>query len=104
MKIYKILSLVAVLFMLQNFCEAQTKDVYEICRSGDTASLKAMLLQTPLLIDSKQSKGFTPLIIATYNGQAEISAILLRSGADINAQDKAGNTALMAILQWYNFY
>ena len=97
MKVNKIIALVWVLLLLQNYCTAQIKDVYEVCRSGDTTSLKAMLVQNPLIIDSIQSNGFTPLIIATYNGQVAISSILLAHGADVNAQDKAGNTALMGL-------
>ena len=97
MKISRIVILIAAVLLQQNQCVAQTKDVYEVCRSGDTTTLKAMLQQTPSLIDSKQSNGFTPLIIATYNGQAEISTILIQHGADVNAQDKAGNTALMGL-------
>ena len=37
----------------------------------------------------------TPLIIAAYNNQPEVVALLLKLGADIDAADSAGNTALM---------
>ncbi|XP_013411682.1 uncharacterized protein LOC106174599 isoform X2 [Lingula anatina] len=42
----------------------------------------------------EEDSGYTPLIIAVLNGNHEISASLIRHGADINGQDFKGNTAL----------
>ena len=97
MKRYPIVLIILCLLALQNHAAAQTKDLFEVCRKGDTAALKKMLQLDSLLVNQQQSSGFTPLIIATYNGQTAIAKILLDNGAAINAQDRSGNTALMGL-------
>ena len=97
MKKYLIVMMLLGLLNLQNKVTAQTKDVFELCRSGNTADLKILLQQDTSLVNFKQSNGFTPFIIATYHGQVAISELLIKQGADINAQDRSGNTALMGL-------
>ncbi len=97
MKIFKFVFILVGLLALQKQVIAQTKDVYDFCRNGDTTALRKMLTVEPTLVNDKKSNGFTPFIIATYNGQLEISKILIEKGANINAQDKSGNTALMGL-------
>jgi len=43
----------------------------------------------------QDEKAYTPLIIACYNNQYEAAKLLLNAGANINAADYGGNTALM---------
>ncbi len=45
-------------------------------------------------IDAETSGKLTPLMIACERGSEEIASLLLTVGADINAADIAGNTAL----------
>ena len=97
MKKYLIVVCFIGLLTLQNKVTAQTKDVFELCRNGNTADLKTMLQQDTSLVNFKQSNGFTPFIIATYNGQVAVATLLIEKGADINAQDRSGNTALMGL-------
>ena len=97
MKKYLIVACFIGLLALQNKVSAQTKDVFDLCRNGNTADLKTMLQQDTSLVNFKQSNGFTPFIIATYNGQVAVAALLIEKGADINAQDRSGNTALMGL-------
>ena len=42
----------------------------------------------------KDTAGWTPLHCAAYAGHANVVAVLLRAGADINEKDNRGNTAL----------
>ncbi len=67
----------------------------DACRRGDTGDVTQLCQLFPDLINAADFKGFTPLIIAVYNNQAEVADILLQNGADPNAQDLSGNTALM---------
>ena len=97
MKKYLIVIMLSGLLAFQNKVAAQTKDVFELCRNGNTTDLKILLQQDTSLINFKQSNGFTPFIIATYNGQVAVSKLLIEQGADINAQDRSGNTALMGL-------
>jgi ankyrin repeat protein len=67
----------------------------DACRRGDTKEVKQLCDMFPELINARDAKGFTPLIIAVYNHQAAVADILLANGADVNVQDFSGNTALM---------
>ena len=76
----------------------QTKELtyfIDACRRGDLDEVTQLCTLFPQLVSEKDAKGFTPLIIAVYNNQPAVAALLLSNGADINAQDAAGNTALM---------
>jgi uncharacterized protein len=70
----------------------------DACRSGEVADVTKMCELFPELINESDSKGFTPLIIAAYNNQPEVVAILLQAGADSTIGDRNGNTALMGAL------
>ena len=65
-------------------------------RLGDTAVI-AELLDRKIDGDARDSKGYTPLIIACYNNHYDAAKLLLDAGADVNAQDTGGNTALMGV-------
>ena len=97
MKKYLIVIMLFGMQALQNKVAAQTQDVFDLCRNGKTAELKTLLQLDTSLINYKKSNGFTPFIIATYNGQVDVSKLLIEKGADINAQDRSGNTALMGL-------
>ena len=42
----------------------------------------------------RQKDGFTPLMVAVSNGDAEIAGMLLAKGADPNLRSQGGTTAL----------
>lgn len=75
----------------------------DACRRGEVADVAKMCELFPELINERDNKGFTPLIIAAYNDQAEVVAILLQAGADSAMGDRNGNTALMgAVFKGYD--
>lgn len=56
------------------------------------------LLRVGAMIEGRDARGYTALILASYNGQASTTRLLLELGADPNAGDShRGNTALMGI-------
>ncbi|MEJ7911519.1 MAG: ankyrin repeat domain-containing protein [Chitinophagaceae bacterium] len=67
----------------------------DACRRGDVKEVQQMCGLFQHLINEKDLKGFTPLIIAVYNKHPEVVSVLLQNGANVDAQDEAGNTALM---------
>ena len=68
---------------------------YAAARTGDNEIISEFL-NSGLPVDIKNHKGYTALMIATYNGQKSIVDTLINHGANVCAQDNKGNTALMA--------
>jgi len=68
---------------------------YAAARTGDNEVISEFL-NAGLPIDVKNHKGYTALMIATYNGQKNVVNTLIKEGANVCAQDNRGNTALMA--------
>lgn len=56
------------------------------------------LLQAGAELEARDPRGFTALILASYNGHDAATAELIAAGADIDTPDEArGNTALMGV-------
>lgn len=54
------------------------------------------LLSAGTTLEAYNSRGYTALILASYNGHVSTTGLLLASGAEVDAPDAArGNTALM---------
>ena len=74
------------------------KDVFDqflfACETGDYATVYK-LSKNEQLINEKNIKGWSPIIVATYNGHIEIIKLLLQKGASINDQNNKGTTVLM---------
>ena len=47
-------------------------NIYDISRSGDLEALKDIYKHTPELINQTNDKGYSPLVLATYHGHAEV--------------------------------
>ena len=66
-------------------------------RWGEIEEVKQMVEAEPRLLAVRVPKGYPPLILASYNEQYEITKYLLDRCAEVDAQDTAGNTALMGV-------
>jgi hypothetical protein len=49
-----------------------------------------LFLGSGINADTRDERGWTPLMISAFNGNAEIAALLIRSGADVHTTDNAG--------------
>ena len=72
-------------------------DIFDACRRGDLAAVEQLYADDPQVIHSSDFRGFTPLILAVYNDQPIVADFLLQHGAHPDAQDAAGNSALMGV-------
>jgi ankyrin repeat protein len=76
--------------------ERLRETLHEACRTGDLRAAKR-LSRWPLggrRMKKRNSAGLTPLMAAVGSGHTEIALLLLRRGAEINAADPTGMTAL----------
>lgn len=62
---------------------------------GEVSNIKKLLELDPVLLDSKDDTGLTPLMAAGYSGQEDAVKVLLDSKVLIDVKDKEGLTALM---------
>ena len=66
--------------------------------SSGNEDLILFLLDQGFDIDSPTQAGWTPLFIATRDGQAEAAKLLIYQGANLNAQTNLGATALTMVV------
>lgn len=72
----------------------QFDNIMEACQKGDLEYLRTVSNINKYL-EQKNDKGWTPLIVATYNNQKEIVNFLLEKGADVFAKNHNGTNLLM---------
>ncbi len=92
------LSFVALAEQNPEAIKVQLQDYYfDAARRGDVPMLETFI-ESGYSLDTRDSKGYTALILAAYYGQAPAVEHLLAAGADACAQDQRGNTALMGAI------
>jgi ankyrin repeat protein len=80
-KKYLIVGAIFVLVVI--FLAAQ--DIHKAVGQGDLAKVKELLEKKPELVNTKDSQGNTPLLLAAYRGHSEIVGFLIAKGADLNS-------------------
>jgi ankyrin repeat protein len=73
--------------------EEVVEGTFALAREGRTGPLGEMI-DAGVPIDTRNARGDTLLIVATYAQQAETVAELLRRGADVDVVNSAGQTAV----------
>lgn len=72
------------------------RDLHDFARSGDLRGLANILSHSPDSdLNAKNAQGYSPLMLAVYNGQDDFCEALLRCGADVNSTDSVDNSLLM---------
>ena len=67
----------------------------EAVEKNNQEELQSILRSNPFLIDEKDKRGWTPLIISSFNGYNGMTDILLASGANPNKPNPKGTVPLM---------
>lgn len=80
---------------------AQQKDVFDVARSGTVEEMQQLLKQNPDVINSTNSMGFSPLILACYRGNTNVAKFLIQHVKDINYKSPEG-TALAGLCIRYH--
>ncbi|MGA3185851.1 MAG: ankyrin repeat domain-containing protein [Bryobacteraceae bacterium] len=77
---------------------AADRDIFDAARADDAARVK-QLIADHVDIDKPGANGFTPLILAAYNGSPEVVAVLLANHADVHVGSRMGNALMAASFQ-----
>ncbi len=85
-------TIIIFLYSVFLFSSVQAQSIFDAARSGN---IDAVLQMKNVNFDTADARGFTPLILAVYNNQLEMTKFLLKNGANPNIQDASGNTALL---------
>jgi ankyrin repeat protein len=62
------------------------KEILRAAKRGDGPRIKALLEEEESLVHARDADGSTALHCAAWKGNADVAALLLDAGADINAQ------------------
>jgi ankyrin repeat protein len=73
---------------------AQSADLFTAARTDDV-KLAQTLIDKKVNINQRDDKGYTALILATYNQSPGVAELLLKSGASTEIKDSMDRTALM---------
>ncbi|MGH7676236.1 MAG: ankyrin repeat domain-containing protein [Gemmatimonadales bacterium] len=76
------------------------QDVFDVIRQGDTARLRALLAADPALVNARNERGHSPVLIAQYHHKRELLDLLLDAGPELDIFDAAsvGRSARVAEL------
>jgi ankyrin repeat protein/Tol biopolymer transport system component len=76
---------------------AMAGDIHDAAREGDVDALRAILEQSPSLVDARDANGRTPLHWACRGVHADAARYLVAAGADVGAADESGVTPLHSV-------
>jgi len=65
-----------------------TKAMFKAAKSGDVATVRALLAGDPGLLRARDADASTPLHYAVWKGHRELVAYLLEAGADVEASNE----------------
>lgn len=70
-------------------------DLIRAIRQADLSTVESIVGLRPDLIEETSAEGWTPLIVAAYNGKSDVVRALLHAGSDPNACNLKGTSPLM---------
>ena len=77
------------------FLEQLKEDLFVGCEEGNLQRISEIIRNFPFLLEARSCKGWTPLIVSSFNQQLKVVEFLLDAGADPNAAGSNGTTPLM---------
>ncbi len=92
--------IIILLFFSQLLC-AQA-DIFELARRGSVQEVQAVVKETPSVLNAKDQRGSTPLVLACYYNNIEVVSYLIPKVEDINGSTKDGSPLMAAAVKGYN--
>lgn len=75
-------------------------NIFEIVRAGDMPRLQALLRDNPALVNARDERGNTPVLIAQYRDQREAVELLLAAEPDLDIFDAAAVGRTGRVADW----
>ncbi|KJV71058.1 ankyrin repeat family protein [Orientia tsutsugamushi str. UT76] len=77
--------------------------LHSAIQDGDIKKVKQLINKDITLVNSKYKDGTTALSVALKYKNLPIAEILLSNGANVNAQDNDGHTALHLVVEQFKY-
>ena len=77
-------------------------DIFELARRGSVQEVQAVVKETPNVLNTKDQRGSTPLVLACYYNNIEVVSYLIQKVDDINGSTKDGSPLMAAAVKGYN--
>jgi len=71
--------------------------IFDAIRSEEFTKVRQLLEDSIDLLNIRDQRGSTPLLLASYLGLDKITSLILNYKPDVNCKDHSGNTALMGV-------
>jgi ankyrin repeat protein len=89
--------IITILFLFSVVLIQAQENVFEIARNGTEKEMAKIYKETPEIINSKNDAGYTPFLVACYNGNTEVVNFLVDKVADINGVSTYGTPLMAAV-------
>ena len=76
------------------------QEIFDVVRAGDAARLQALLDAQPALVNARNERGHSPVLIAQYHKQRDLVAILLAAGPELDIFDAASVGRTERVAEW----
>jgi len=75
-------------------------DIFELARTGDAGRLQALLKAQPGLVNARDARGNSPVLIAQYRDKKEAVDVLLAAGPELDIFDSAAIGRSGRVAEW----
>ena len=93
-----LLGFLLALFSDLSHSSGQTDEWFAAARNDEVMKIEALLQQAPSLLNLRDGKGYTALVLSSYHNHRALTLKLKSFGADPCLPDLRGNTALMGVI------
>lgn len=97
---YRLCLILFTIFFVQNVWTQN--DVFDVFRKGTANELKLLFEENPEIINLPNDVGYTPLVLACYNGNQEVVEFLIDKVDDVNGLSNYGTPLMAAVFKGYS--